>query len=192
MNLEIFQCGDFSPLVPCTQAFSCKFTLVTLKSMALIAQSSALSSTMRLPIPPKKKSKPQQTSNCFGHGLSTLGIRMVWSYSQKNPSTRKNHFLSMKEWWEVTLSKSKELSMPFLVSLHLPQVGTVFFIREPCGQFLERGQWRKRPVFLIKQLDWYKTYQKHESVLAVISAHGLSKPDFQSTVHFCALVSAPP
>ena len=143
MNLVIFHCGDFSPLVPCTQAFSCKFTLVTLKSMALIAQSSALSSTMRLPIPPKKKSKPQQTSNCFGHGLSTLGIRVVWSYSQKNPSTRKNHFLSMKEWWGVTLSKSKGLSMPFLVSLHLPKVGTVFFIRKPLDSSGERTMEKK-------------------------------------------------
>ena len=157
MNLVIFQRGDCNLPVPCIQAFSCKFISVTLKLMALIAQSSALSSTMRLPISQKKKKKknckPQQTSNCFGHGLSTLGIRVVWSYSQKNPSTRKNHFLSMKEGWGVTLSNSKGLSMPFLVSLHLPQVGPVFFIREPCGQFLERGQWRKWPVFLINQLD---------------------------------------
>ena len=92
MNLVIFQCGDFSPLVPCTQAFSCKFTLVTLKSMALIAQSSALSSTMRLPIPPKKK---QAAAN----------LKLFWAWA-KHPWDKGGLVLQPKK------SINKEKSLP--------------------------------------------------------------------------------
>jgi hypothetical protein len=49
----------------------------------------------------------------------------------------------------------------FFANLHLPQVGPLLFIREPCGQFPEREHWSKRPIFPVSQLEQHNTHQKY-------------------------------
>lgn len=150
-SLAAFHC-------PYIQTFPYRVTLVILKSITLIVQSSALSPTILL-------------LASGGEMLEVVKLRLFWAWHKHHwgncclvlePITSSNQLkISSCRWscdWEQCWTMVWRCLWLF-ANLRLPCVDPLCFMRGSCGPFPERGNQRKA-CSSDHQLEYYKTHHK--------------------------------
>lgn len=171
------------------QAFSWNFTSVILKSIIVIAQSSALSSTVTFPT--SGKMWPTVSLKIvLGMVWAPLGWGQVWS---RNHKIHKQGKITSCRWshdgepcW-ATVRRCPRLFC---------QLAPPKWIFRSLSESHRASSWREgsgaKGLFSIYQVEQYKTYQKNWLVHALISAQSLLKSGLRNTFYFCTLHTAPP